>query len=75
MIVLRGVSKTYQEGTQSAVEALKSTDLEIAAHQVAVFRGPSGSGKTTLLSIIGCLARPTTGRIAHTPCGRADVWV
>ena len=26
--------------------------------------GPSGSGKTTLLSLIGCMARPTAGRIA-----------
>ena len=25
--------------------------------------GPSGSGKTTLLSLIGCMARPTAGRI------------
>jgi putative ABC transport system ATP-binding protein len=30
---------------------------------VTVLRGPSGSGKTTLLSLIGCMARPTEGRI------------
>jgi len=28
-----------------------------------VFKGPSGSGKTTLLTLVGCLARPTRGRI------------
>jgi putative ABC transport system ATP-binding protein len=28
-----------------------------------VLRGPSGSGKTSLLSLIGCMARPTSGRI------------
>ncbi|MEZ5601230.1 MAG: ATP-binding cassette domain-containing protein [Candidatus Competibacteraceae bacterium] len=30
---------------------------------MTVFKGPSGSGKTTLLTLIGCLARPTAGRI------------
>jgi putative ABC transport system ATP-binding protein len=37
--------------------------LEIDSSGVTVFQGPSGSGKTTLLSIIGCMARPTSGRI------------
>jgi len=30
---------------------------------VSVLKGPSGSGKTTLLTILGCLARPTEGRV------------
>ena len=30
---------------------------------MVVLQGPSGSGKTTLLSLMGCMARPTSGRI------------
>jgi putative ABC transport system ATP-binding protein len=37
--------------------------MEIPGDRVTVFKGPSGSGKTTLLSIIGCMVRPTAGRI------------
>jgi putative ABC transport system ATP-binding protein len=38
-------------------------DLVLDGRSVTVLRGPSGSGKTTLLSLIGCMARPTSGRI------------
>ncbi|WP_444455124.1 ABC transporter ATP-binding protein [Rhodobacter capsulatus] len=62
MISLHGVSKTYNEGRPNQVTALHGIDLAIAAG-VTVFMGPSGSGKTTLLSLVGCMARPTTGRI------------
>jgi len=43
--------------------AIHGVSLLIAAHQVTVFKGPSGSGKTTLLSMMGCMSRPTSGRI------------
>ena len=62
MITLRGVSKTYNEGRANEVTALRGIDLAIAPG-VTVLMGPSGSGKTTLLSLVGCMARPTTGRI------------
>ena len=43
--------------------ALDSVSLSIDSGEVAVLTGPSGSGKTSLLSLIGCMARPTEGKI------------
>ncbi len=63
MISLDAVNKIYNEGQINAFEALKNISLEIDQNTTVVFKGPSGSGKTTLLTLIGCLARPTSGRI------------
>lgn len=50
-------------GKPNEFQALKGINLEVALNDVSVFVGPNGSGKTTLLSIIGCMSRPTSGRI------------
>jgi len=63
MIHLTAVRKAYNQGRDNEFWALKGIDLSIPAQQVTVLRGPSGSGKTTLLTLIGCLARPTSGRV------------
>lgn len=63
MIKLDNVSKIYNEGKQNEVYALRDVSLEIFSGQTTVLKGPSGSGKTTLLTLIGCLSRPTVGRI------------
>ena len=63
MIELVAISKTFNAGKPNRFTALKQIDLTLAAGRVAVFKGPSGSGKTTLLGIIGCMARPTAGRL------------
>ena len=63
MIQLLGINKTFNAGKPSEFKALKGIDLDIALNEVSVIRGPSGSGKTTLLSILGCMSRPTSGRI------------
>jgi putative ABC transport system ATP-binding protein len=63
MIELKQVSKVYNDGKAGAFTALKAVDLSIQINTVTAFVGPSGSGKTTLLSVIGCMARPTRGRI------------
>lgn len=63
MIQLDGVRKIFNEGQPNAFAAVDGIDLEIRSGEVTLFTGPSGSGKTTLLTLIGCLARPSEGRI------------
>ena len=63
MIELQEITKAFNRHRDNEFWALKGVDLKIKAHDILVLRGPSGSGKTTLLSIIGCLSRPTSGRV------------
>ena len=63
MIQLSGIHKAFNHGRENEYWALKGIDLTISAHQVTALFGPSGSGKTTLLTMVGCLARPTSGRV------------
>jgi putative ABC transport system ATP-binding protein len=64
MIELTHITKTFNAGKANEFTAIKDVDLKIQPEKITVFKGPSGSGKTTLLSIIGCMARPTSGRIS-----------
>lgn len=63
MIRLVDVRKVFNAGRPNAHVALDGVTLTIRRHAVTVLKGPSGSGKTTLLSLIGCMSRPTSGRI------------
>ena len=63
MIKLQNVRKGFNLGKANEFIALGGVTLAMEAHRVTVLKGPSGSGKTTLLSLIGCMARPTSGRI------------
>ena len=57
------ISKNYQVG-EIQVQALSNVTLSIEEAAFVSFVGPSGSGKTTLLNLIGCLDKPTKGKIA-----------
>lgn len=63
LICVEALSKTYHPRLPDAVAALDGVSLAINAGEAVVLRGPSGSGKTSLLSLIGCMARPTSGRV------------
>lgn len=58
----RALTKTYGSG-DSAVHALRSVDLDVAAGEFIVLLGASGSGKSTLLNILGGLDVPTSGEL------------
>ncbi len=63
MIELRNIRKVFNTGKPNEFVALDGVSLGIASQNITVLKGPSGSGKTTLLSILGCMARPTSGRV------------
>ncbi|PKN13663.1 MAG: ABC transporter ATP-binding protein [Deltaproteobacteria bacterium HGW-Deltaproteobacteria-4] len=63
MIELIDVCKTYNQGQANEFTALRQISVSIAQQKITVLKGPSGSGKTTLLSLLGCMSRPSSGRI------------
>lgn len=63
MIELLNVRKVFNAGNPSEFSAINNVSLHIAGNKVTVLKGPSGSGKTTLLSIVGCMSRPSAGRV------------
>jgi len=63
MLELMNVRKVFNQGKPNEFVAIHGVSLAVDSNRVTVLKGPSGSGKTTLLSLIGCMTRPTSGRI------------
>jgi len=61
-IRIEGLSKRYGSG-DTAVDALKDVNMEVAAGEVVGLIGPSGSGKSTLLKSLGAVIEPSAGRM------------
>jgi putative ABC transport system ATP-binding protein len=62
VLKLDNLSKTYTLGKRS-VQALSNVNLQVNKGEFVAIMGPSGSGKTTLLNVLGCLDKPTAGKV------------
>ena len=61
-IRIEGLRKVYGHG-DTAVEALRHVNMQVAPGEVVGLVGPSGSGKSTLLKCLGAIIEPTSGRM------------
>jgi cell division transport system ATP-binding protein len=59
MLELRGVSKTYPNGSLGVFDL----NLEVKQGDFLFITGPSGAGKSTLLKLLYGAERPTTGEV------------
>ena len=62
VVKLEHVTRTYKIG-ENEVHALRGVSFEIKQGEFLAIMGPSGSGKSTCMNMIGCLDRPTSGKI------------
>jgi putative ABC transport system ATP-binding protein len=63
MIATERATIIYNCHKPDEIRAVSEVSLTIDQGVVVVLKGPSGSGKTSLLSLIGCMSRPTSGKV------------
>lgn len=61
-IELRDIEKEYDLGAIK-LHVLKEIKLKVKKSDIVAIMGPSGSGKSTMLHMLGCLDRPTRGKV------------
>jgi putative ABC transport system ATP-binding protein len=63
LMSFRGVERNYGEG-EALVRALDAINLDIMPGSFVAIMGASGSDKSTAMNILGCLDRPTAGKLS-----------
>jgi putative ABC transport system ATP-binding protein len=66
------MDKVYKLGSRQ-VRALSEVNLQVKKGDYISIMGPSGSGKTTLLNMLGCLDKPTYGKVVLDGVNVANV--
>jgi putative ABC transport system ATP-binding protein len=62
LVTMEGAGKSYRLG-EVDINALEGISLTVSKEAFTCLVGPSGSGKTTILNLIGCLDKPSSGRV------------
>jgi putative ABC transport system ATP-binding protein len=59
---IKNLTKTYGEGA-AQICALNNINLNLTENKFIVILGASGSGKSTLINMLGCMDKPSGGKI------------
>ena len=62
MLTIEALTKVYKQGDDH-IFAVNKASFTVQKGEFVALVGQSGSGKTTLLNMIGCIDRPTSGRV------------